>query len=309
MDAIDMPLNTSVDELICTLRKYIRRRNQNKDLILMVDMGSLEDIGNQISDIANMRIGVINNVSTKIAVNIAYKVKQGLEMNEIFSSITKETYLDTKIISNVKRKKAIIFTSETGETAAERVVQLFKNLDDDEVFVQFDVIFVAGTIQLPLTKVAYVSLEDVIAFKDIDRISLMLTRYFSEAEAEQFNKNLVKNFTLENVMNYLTILNPDKLITYIEAALSQLQNLMGIMLPNKTMVGMYIHISCLVERLITKDDSGKKLAEAGLLNKDEKRFVKMFNESFTDLLNHYRVVIPLNEILYLYEYIFKDLGI
>lgn len=296
----------------------------------MVDMGSLEDIGNQISDIANMRIGVINNVSTKIAVNIAYKVKQGLEMNEIFSSITKETYLDTKIISNVKRKKAIIFTSETGETAAERVVQLFKNslprpvdisiftydyyrlsknLDDDEVFVQFDVIFVAGTIQLPLTKVAYVSLEDVIAFKDIDRISLMLTRYFSEAEAEQFNKNLVKNFTLENVMNYLTILNPDKLITYIEAALSQLQNLMGIMLPNKTMVGMYIHISCLVERLITKDDSGKKLAEAGLLNKDEKRFVKMFNESFTDLLNHYRVVIPLNEILYLYEYIFKDLGI
>ena len=53
----------------------------------------------------------------------------------------------------------------------------------------------------------------------------------------------------------------------------------------------------------------KQLAEAGLLNKDEKRFVKMFNESFTDLLNHYRVVIPLNEILYLYEYIFKDLGI
>ena len=65
--------------------------------------------------------------------------------------------------------------------------RLSKNLDDDEVFVQFDVIFVAGTIQLPLTKVAYVSLEDVIAFKDIDRISLMLTRYFSEAEAEQFN--------------------------------------------------------------------------------------------------------------------------
>lgn len=330
MDAIDMPLNTSADELVTALRKYIRRSNQNKDLILMVDMGSLEDIGSQIKDIANIRIGVINNVSTKLAVNIAYKVKQGLELEEIFACIIKETKFDTKIINNVLRKKAILFTSETGETAAERVVQLFKNslprpvdisiftydyyrlmknLDEDEVFRQYDVIFVAGTIQLPLNKVPYVSLEDVIAFKDIDRISSTLCQYFSEAEAEQFNKNLVKNFTLENVMNYLTILNPDKLITYIEAALAQLQKLLGIMLPNKTMVGMYIHISCLVERLITKEESSKILTEGKLLSKDEKRFVKMFNESFTDLINHYRVEIPLNEILYLYEYIFKNLNV
>lgn len=328
MDAIDMPLNTSVDELVIALRKYIRRSNQNKDLILMVDMGSLEDIGNQIKDIANIRIGVINNVSTKLAVNIAYKVKQGLEIEEIFSSIIEETHFDTKIINNAVRKKAILFTSETGETAAERVVQLFKNslprpvdisiftydyyrlaknLDEDEIFRQYDVIFVAGTIQLPLIKVPYVSLEDVIAFKDIDRISSTLCQYFSEEEAEQFNKNLVKNFTLENVMNYLTILNPDKLITYIEAALTQLQKLLGIMLLNKSMVGMYIHISCLVERLITKEESSKKLADVSLLSKEEKHFVKMFNESFTDLLNHYRVEIPLNEILYLYEYIFKNL--
>lgn len=330
MDAIDMPLNTSVDDLVIALRKYIRRSNQNKDLILMVDMGSLEDIGTQIKDIANIRIGVINNVSTKLAVNIAYKVKQGLELEELFSSIIEETQFDTKIINNAIRKKAILFTSETGETAAERVVQLFKNslprpvdisiftydyyrlmknLDEDEIFRQYDVIFVAGTIQLPLNEVPYVSLEDVIAFKDIDRISSTLCQYFSEEEAEQFNKNLVKNFTLENVMNYLTILNPDKLITYIEAALAQLQKLLGIMLQNKTMVGMYIHISCLVERLITKEESSKNLSDASLLNKEEKRFVKMFNESFTDLLNHYRVEIPLNEILYLYEYIFKNLNV
>ena len=36
--------------------------------------------------------------------------------------------------------------------------------------------------------------------------------YLSEEQMEIFNQNLVKNFSLQNVVESITILNPDKLL-------------------------------------------------------------------------------------------------
>lgn len=42
-----------------------------KNIILLVDMGSLEEIGDVISD--TMNVGVINNISTSLALNVGMK--------------------------------------------------------------------------------------------------------------------------------------------------------------------------------------------------------------------------------------------
>ena len=147
-------------------------------------------------------------------------------------------------------------------------------------------------------------MEDVIAFKDVDSITSTLNSYFTKNEQEQFNRNLIKNFTLENVMNYLTVLNADKLITFIEEALDHLQELLGMLIANEIMVGMYIHISYIIERLVMKNEIARK--ERGYsLGVEQKRFQKMFNDSFARIMDYYKVDIPVSEILYMYDYIFK----
>ena len=152
--------------------------------------------------------------------------------------------------------------------------------------------------------ISSVPMEDVIAFKDVDSITSTLNSYFTKNEQEQFNRNLIKNFTLENVMNYLTVLNADKLITFIEEALDHLQELLGMLIANETMVGMYIHISCIIERLVMKNEIAQK--ERGYsLDVEQKRFQKMFNDSFARIMDYYKVDIPVSEILYMYDYIFK----
>ena len=138
----------------------------------------------------------------------------------------------------------------------------------------------------------------------MDSITSTLNSYFTKNEQEQFNRNLIKNFTLENVMNYLTVLNADKLITFIEEALDHLQELLGMLIANETMVGMYIHISCIIERLVMKNKIARK--ERGYsLDVEQKRFQKMFNDSFARIMDYYKVDIPVSEILYMYDYIFK----
>ena len=45
--------------------------------------------------------------------------------------------------------------------------------------------------------------------------------YLSEEQMEIFNQNLVKNFSLQNVVESITILNPDKLLDEVEQAVGR----------------------------------------------------------------------------------------
>ena len=51
-------------------------------------------------------------------------------------------------------------------------------------------------------------------------------------------------------MSHLTILNPNKLLEQVADAIGQLQTLLKIKLSNRACFGLYVHISCLIERLV-----------------------------------------------------------
>lgn len=325
IEGIDMPITTSAEEVVQMLKRYIERNGIRKDLILLVDMGSLENIGKSLSAEININIGIINNVSTRMAVGVAFEIKRKAEMQKILEEVSKETVCEYKIFTRVNRKKAILFTSETGMDAIERMVLLFKNSfpkeidmsifaydylkletnkEEDEIFKLYDVLFIVGTIYVKIQNIPFVPIEDMIAFKDIDGITSTLNSYFTQSEQEQFNRSLIKNFTLENVMNYLTILNADKLLEYMEEALDDLQNLLGIVLGNKVMIGLYIHISCLIEKLVMNNEESTGIRNYEL-DSEQKRFQKLLQDSFRKIMEHYKVEIPTREVVYIYDYIFN----
>ena len=73
-----------------------------------------------------------------------------------------------------------------------------------------------------------------------------------EEELKQFHRNLLKNFSLQNVIEYLTILNADKVLEFVDETLEQLQIALGRRFCTKTIIGLNIHISCLVELPISE---------------------------------------------------------
>ncbi|MCY1713402.1 sigma 54-interacting transcriptional regulator [Caproiciproducens galactitolivorans] len=325
-EAIDMSMDTHTGEIAKRLKKHIQKFNVIRDFILLVDMGSLEDIGNEMSDIPNINIGIINNVSTRLAVDVGYKICEGKDMESILKSAGENMTPAYKMIINQKKEEAIIFTSETSTHTAEKMAELFlsslpgsipikiisynnfkliQNSGEDGILKKYHVLTIIGTSNPNIQGIPFIALEDIISLKEIKQVNAFLVRYFTQEEIQQFNRNILKNFSLQNVMQYLTVLNADKLLDYVEEVVNHLQQLMGKKLSGETILGIYVHLSCLVERLVTKNQLETHLDLEGF-ESSQQLFIKQMKESFSVITNHYGVEIPVSEIAYIYDYIAND---
>ena len=106
MEGIDMPVSTSMDDIVMKLRKYINDNSIRKDLILLVDMGSLELIGNKIRNRYDINIGIINNTTTSMALHIGYGILQKRNIQEILQEASKQTVCTYNFIQKKAKKKA-----------------------------------------------------------------------------------------------------------------------------------------------------------------------------------------------------------
>lgn len=148
-------------------------------------------------------------------------------------------------------------------------------------------------------------MEDIISFREIKRLNRALARYMQQAEIEEFNQRLLKNFSLQNVVQYLTILNADKVLDLTNVALDRLQRMLRKKFSAQTVIGLNIHICCLVERLVTKTPI-ETYTNQDTFEREQQSFIKMVHEAFQDIRDHYRVEIPISEAAYIYDYIIRD---
>lgn len=326
-EAIDMPIESSIDEVIQKLTMFIRANSYFKNIILMVDTGSLEGLGQNIDGSVNL--GVINNVSTILALNIGNKMLAGEKMQDILETACRENQCRYSIICQVKKEKAIVFTSDAGKNIAEKLTRLFrdslpnpiqlemmaydydalyKNGGKDVVFEKYDVVLLVKTMSLRIPEVKSVTLEEIINFKNINVVDEVLSAYLNEEEIESFNQAFLKNFSLQSVMENLTILNAQKLLDYVSDATTLLQHMLKQKFLSKTVIGINMHICFLIERLVTKTPI-EKYKDLEIFKEEQQEFVNIVNECFHTLLKHYNVELPISEIAYLYEYIQNDVEV
>ncbi len=320
-DGVDMPLDTSSQNVRVLIRDYLKKYTFKKDVILLVDMGSLEQLDDIKADFKGRNIGIINNVNTKMALDIAVRVKQGQEVKQIIQECAEENISVWRYYAAVSRPACIIFATEIGEKATERVLQLFKNsiprnielsimpysynklLQNgslDEIFFNNQVILIVGMSEIKELEVPFVSLEDMITFSDFELITTVLEPYMTIEEMEVFNSNMLKNFSLVSILDNVTILNAAKLYEKIEKAIDLLERQYIILIPNKVKVGMYIHISCLVERLVLRE-SEKTCKVKEESSKEIQHFIKVFKSCFAEVMNYYHIEFPMHEIQYFYS--------
>ena len=106
-DAVDMPLDVTIDEIKEILVERINRMHSNADVIVMVDMGSLELLGKSLSTAINCNVGVINNVSTRLALNVGNAILNENNMKMIFRK--SQCSFNGKIYNCKKTKKGCYY--------------------------------------------------------------------------------------------------------------------------------------------------------------------------------------------------------
>ncbi|MEA4945457.1 MAG: sigma 54-interacting transcriptional regulator [Propionicimonas sp.] len=321
--SIDMPLDVSPADIAVRLRKRLELDPAIKNAVILVDMGSLEQLGEQLQSVSGVCLGIANNTSTRMALEVGNRILQGVPIDEMLKGACENVRSSYRLFVNELRKPAVVFTSEMGVTAAERMLDLFSsslpagvNLslttcdydrlvelgDECEVLKRYKVLCVVGSFNPGLKRTHFVSLDTLVTSSDHGVISQLLAPYVSERDATELAENLMKEFSLSNVVESLTILNADKLLDHVVEAVKRLQTALGKQLSGKTIVGIYVHICCLIERLVTKSTIDRsEVGEAFARSHPE--FIAQVNASFREISEHYRVSLPASECYFLHEYV------
>jgi len=326
-DAIDMPLEISSDEVVSLLDERLSKASVRQDLLVMVDMGSLEAIKDRLNNSLGVDVGVIDNVSTAPALEAGSLILDGSNVADILSAVHERTTCSCALRKGSQGRDTILFVSENGVGAASRLSGLFMaslpkacgfdavSCDLFAVHEQVEggtyegrhILLAIGTSDPGLSGVRFVPLEDIIA-ADGETSSLFdLDPYLTSAEQCEFHANLVRSFSLESIMRYLTILEPDHLMDVVSRSIEQLQKNLGMHFSNRMLMRLYVHISYLVERLVTHhylDDASTSGFEHGHAD-----FVRDVRASFRDITSTYGVDLPMGEIHYVHQLIgFKESG-
>lgn len=321
-EAFDMPIDISIKEISYKLIEYIKNNDVSKGLIILVDMGSLKDIYSKIEDYINGPVIIINNVSTQMALYVGDMLRREIYLEDIITKLKENNKTEYEIIYPVNfKEKSIVTSCATGIGTAKKIQKLLEQsipkdlsinivVQDYErlkthgtkeaVFQLYDVLAVIGTMNPDIDEINYISLEDLISGRGEDRLIKLFDGIADERIIRNINDNIVRNFSLESVVSFLTILDTNKILEHVEQCLSNLEVFMGKRLPNDKKIALYVHTSCLVERLIRQAPI-KDYPDIKEFSKCQKTMIDYIKKSFSVIEEIYNVKINIEEIGYIYD--------
>ena len=328
-NALDMPYDVPVSEIVNQVKKILYF-NESRDVLILVDLGSLENITELLDDLPNINLGIINNVSTAMALSVGSHILDGMPLQEILENAQKASQSRYKLLEKARKEDVILFVSESGSNVAAKVSELFVhslshlNTKVNARFLCYDVqtyeqlrqnghwdtcnvLFAASTMELGAADFPVVAVEDIITQRGLDKIKSGLGSYLTEEEFEHFKQNLVNQFSLENVVESLTILNASRVLSLVADMLEEMQRALGSHFQPKTIVGLNLHISCLIERLVKKEEI-KSYRNLDRFCEEHRDFMELTRRCFARLAEQYRIALPDSEIGYIYDYISHDSG-
>lgn len=158
-----------------------------------------------------------------------------------------------------------------------------------------------GTLDPKVPGVKYMPMENIVTNDEVHYLHELIGKYLSDDELKMFNENVAKNFTLDNIVNHLTILNPQKVMEDVEEIVSELEKLFKCSLDITTKVGVYVHLSCLIERLILRQEITES---EGMIDFAKKYpdLIENIKDIFSGVEYRYSVEIHVPEIRYLLNY-------
>ena len=325
-DAIDMAYDEQLSDVAGQLSRLLERYAYAQTVAVLVDMGSLSEVDKAIHGLANGDLYIVNNVSTGLALEVGSALISGDDLSEVLDRSIEAITPTYRIVRGAHGYDAIAFCSENGLDAADRIrrlvaaslpdemavrlvttdfADLARNGSEATVFGSCRVRAIMGTMDLGISDVPFVGLEEILANGSSEALDKILFTELGPEGIAQFHRELLKNVTLRNVVESITILNPERLYIEADHAIAHLQELMGRRIEQRKVIGIYVHLCGLIERLVTKNFVETHPDEDSFAV-EHADFVAWFRESFQSLTQRYRVEIPTSEIAYVYDFIYGN---
>lgn len=325
--SIDMPVESTIFDISEKVVHYLEEYSVKQGILVLVDMGSLNMIYEQLKQNINQPILFIDQLSTPLALEVGNLIQQDRSLNEIAESMEEVVVPNVQLYQPKKsKKKAIITTCFSGLGVAIQIQKLLYDCLEDilevdilpiefaelqtsglsEAFLsQYDVLSVIGTNDVHIPEMKFVYLENIISGNGDTQLKEIFENLLSEVEIREVNDRLVKNFSLIRVLESLTILDTKRIMEVIENCIQDLEGRLALRLSNARKVAIYVHVACMVERLIRHSE----ITDFPDLEKfafEHEKEIRVIQDIFSVLEPIYSVTIPLEETCYIYNILYLD---
>ena len=325
-EAIDMPYDQDVNDAIGKISNLLERFSHCHSVIVLFDIGSLDAIADNILEKISSKLIIAENVSLGLALEVGSAIASHDDLHAALDRATTFCTPKYKVMSGRKNNEAIVFCSESGTNAAEKIRLLVRNSLPEELSISFltydfseimqrgdqSILFetykvkaIVGTMNPGITSIPFIALEDILYSGSSEALDKVLFPFIGPKGVETFHSQLLRNLTLKNVFESISILNPEMLFIEADRAVKRFTELSGQLIDARRQIGLYVHLCGLIERLITKNFV-ETYPNVEDFEKNNVKFISWFQEAFSEMCHRYHVEIPVSEIAYVYHMISTD---
>ena len=318
-EAIDMPMETAVEDTIAKVRQYLERVNARKGMILLVDTGSLSQLYSSIKNDLAGDLLIINNVTTAIALDVGIKMLGRCSFLDIVKA-ARETYaFEIQYFEGISRGRNIIVSCMSGVGIAEKLQEamckvidqslidivtmdyqeLRRLLDENpkEYFKQ--TLLILTTSALPEhVGVPWLNIYDILDGKGEDQLWGSFKGLITREEFEELKREYIRFFSIEGIVSRLRFLNPTVVINEVELVLMKYEQYYHLEMTGHVRLNLYMHIAFMIERLMTTDPVQEQTRG---LSPQENRFYGISREVFKEMEQKYRIRMNSYELSLLFE--------
>jgi sigma-54 dependent transcriptional regulator of gfr operon len=311
--AYDMPINITLEKVEEQIIRYLHDYRPDTGLILMVDMGSLNQLGERLMHQIKGPLLIIDNVSTPILLEIGEHILNGKSVHDIHQK-TEVNQRITKqlILPKVKKKKAILTCCYTGMGSAKQIQDIltkclgdivkeltilpydYKKLAANKLyetpFQLYDVLMIVGTEDPKIDTIPYISLEQLINGEAVAEFVQRISKHFVIKD-EKFQESLLFNFSINKIVENLTILDATKVLSLVQHAMREIESSLRLSFTNNQLFILYLHTCCMIERILRKESVDEQVDIEGYL-KREKKSIELIRQAFKQIEREYTIEIP-----------------
>jgi transcriptional regulatory protein LevR/transcriptional regulator with AAA-type ATPase domain len=319
IQSLDMPLKMKAESMFEKAKEKIKEMHNGKGVLILVDMGSLINFGNIISNELGIKIRTIDMVTTLTVIEAGRKALNGRSLESIYHScqeIGRASIQMPKEDYKYDKELVIITTCFTGEGAAEKIKTRIScslanvekvniiplDILDKEDFLKkvselktkYTILAVVGTVNIFIDGVPFISAQDIFMEQGIEYLDNLLD---IEHDFLKVRKALITE---------ITELDCIKLVADIRYMIKQIEESLKIKIHHDAQIGILIHVSFLIDKLRHK---GNEIIFKDLRNyrfNHNKEFI-LIKKSLRLLEQTYEVNIGDDELAYMVRMVVENI--
>lgn len=324
-EAFDMSISSSIIEIIKKVKEFLKNYDTSKGLILIIDMGSLSQLYTSIKDFIKGNLLIIDNLSTAIALDVGMKMIENYSFEQISQDSEHSYSIKTQYFDGLSIEANIIISCLSGMGISERLKEIIseyisseklkiltmeyseiKQLSSNEkqkYFNKTKLIITTNDIE-EILGIPTLNIYNTLKKEGEETLWKVLSNFISKEEFHSMMKDIIKDFSIEGVESRLKILNPKIVISESEYIIESYEAYYNIELKGYIKLNLFMHISFMIERLV----SDKDMQDTFLEESDERKleFFKISKEILSHTEEKFNIKIPSQEVILLFE-VFKQL--